>query len=82
MLYPSKTSRVVGTDVFHGAVLVAVTGFTHSLSSGVEWSLIPSLLAGSLPGVFLGSKLAAKVPGLPLRAGMAALLLYTGYRLL
>jgi hypothetical protein len=82
MLYPSKTSRVVGTDVFHGAILVAATGFTHSLSSGVEWNLIPSLLAGSLPGVMLGSKLATRVPSIPLRTGMAALLLVTGYRML
>jgi uncharacterized membrane protein YfcA len=59
-----------------------VTGFAHSLSSGVEWSLIPSLLAGSLPGVFLGSKLAAKVPSKPLRIGMAALLLLTGWKML
>jgi len=82
MLYPTKTSRVVGTDVFHGAVLVAVTGFTHSLSSGVEWNLIPSLLAGSLPGVMLGSRLATRVPAVPLRTGMAAVLLLTGYRML
>jgi uncharacterized membrane protein YfcA len=82
MLYPTNTSRVVGTDVFHGAILVAVTGFTHSMSSGVEWNLIPSLLAGSLPGVMLGSRLATRVPAVPLRTGMAALLLVTGYRML
>jgi uncharacterized membrane protein YfcA len=81
MLYPSKTSRVVGTDVFHAAILVAVTGFAHSLSSGVEWNLIPSLLAGALPGVTLGSKLATRIPSRPLRTGMAALLLVTGYRM-
>src|SRR4051812_29129466 len=27
LLYPSKTSKVVGTDVFHAAILVSVTGF-------------------------------------------------------
>jgi hypothetical protein len=82
MLYPSKTSRVVGTDVFHAAVLVTVTGFTHSLWSGVEWGLIPSLLAGSVPGVVLGSKLSTRVPSRPLRIGMAAVLLVTGFRML
>lgn len=81
MLYPSKTSRAVGTDVFHAAVLVSVTGFTHSMWSGVEWHLVPSLLAGSLPGVILGSRLATWVPSRPLRTGMAAVLLVTGLRM-
>jgi uncharacterized membrane protein YfcA len=81
MLYPSKTSKVVGTDVFHAAILVSVTGIAHATSSGVEWALIPSLLAGSIPGVLLGSRLAAYVPARPLRTGLAALLLLTGYRM-
>ena len=81
LLYPTKTSKVVGTDVFHAAILVSVTGLAHATSNGVEWALIPSLLAGSIPGVLLGSKLAVHVPALPLRTGLAALLLVTGYRM-
>jgi uncharacterized membrane protein YfcA len=81
MLYPSKTSKVVGTDVFHAALLVSVTGITHASSSGVEWSLVPMLLAGSIPGVLLGSKLSVHVPARPLRTTLAALLLFTGYRM-
>ena len=81
MLYPSKTSKVVGTDVFHAAILVSVTGLAHAASSGVEWNLVPMLLAGSIPGVLLGSKLAAHVPAMPLRSGLAALLFLTGYRM-
>lgn len=79
MLYPSKPSRVVGTDVFHAAILVSVTGLAHATSGGVEWSLIPVLLAGSIPGVLLGSRIAARVPARPLRTCLAALLLFTGY---
>ena len=81
VLYPTKTSKIVGTDVFHAAILVSVTGLAHATSSGVEWSLIPTLLAGSIPGVLLGSKLSTHVPALPLRTGLAALLLVTGYRM-
>lgn len=81
MLYPSKTSKVVGTDVFHAAILVSVTGLAHATSSGVEWALIPSLLAGSIPGVMLGSRLSVYIPARPLRTGLAALLLVTGYRM-
>jgi uncharacterized protein len=81
LLYPSKTSRVVGTDVFHAAILVSVTGLAHATASGVEWALIPTLLCGSVPGVVIGSRLAAYVPAKPLRTGLAALLFVTGYRM-
>jgi uncharacterized membrane protein YfcA len=81
MLYPKQTSKVVGTDVFHAAILVSVTGLAHATSSGVEWALIPSLLAGSIPGVLMGSKLAGYIPARPLRTGLAALLFVTGYRM-
>ena len=61
LLYPSKTAKVVGTDVFHAAILVSVTGLVHGVSGGVEWNLVPVLLAGSIPGVLVGSRLAPLV---------------------
>jgi uncharacterized membrane protein YfcA len=81
-LLPSAPSKVVGTDVFHAAILVSVTGLTHAGSGHIEWALIPSLLAGSIPGVLLGSRLAVWMPAKPLRTCLAALLLATGYRML
>jgi uncharacterized membrane protein YfcA len=81
MLYPTRTSKVVGTDVFHAAVLVSVTGLAHATSGGVEWTLVPTLLAGSIPGVLLGSRLATYIPAHSLRTGLAAVLLLTGYRM-
>jgi uncharacterized protein len=81
MLYPSKTAKVVGTDVFHAAILVSVTAIAHATAGGVEWALIPSLLAGSIPGVILGSRMAAYIPARPLRTGLAAVLLLTGIRM-
>lgn len=82
LLYPSNTSRVVGTDVCHAAILVSVTGIAHATSGGVEWNLVPTLLMGSIPGVLLGSRLATRIPSRPLRTGLAALLLFTGYRMI
>jgi uncharacterized membrane protein YfcA len=79
MLYPSKTAKAVGTDVFHAAILVTITGIAHATSGGVEWNLVPGLLAGSIPGVVLGSRIASRIPARPLRAGLAAVLLVTGY---
>jgi uncharacterized membrane protein YfcA len=82
MLYPSKTAKVVGTDICHAAILVSVTGIAHAASGGVEWDLIPTLLAGSIPGVLLGSRLAVYIPARPLRAVLAVVLLVTGIRML
>jgi len=81
LLYPSKTSKVVGTDVFHAALLVSAAGLAHATAGGVEWNLVPVLLLGSIPGVLLGSKLACHIPARPLRTGLAAVLLVTGYRM-
>lgn len=81
MLFPAKTSKVVGTDVFHAAVLVSVTSLLYITSRRAEWNLVPVLLTGSIPGVLLGSRLATYVPAKPLRTGLAALLLLTGYRM-
>jgi uncharacterized membrane protein YfcA len=82
MLYPSKTAKIVGTDICHAAVLVSVTGLAHAASGGVEWNLIPILLAGSIPGVLLGSRLAIYVPARSLRIGLAVVLLLTGFRMI
>jgi uncharacterized membrane protein YfcA len=48
----------------------------------VEWRLVPVLLAGSIPGVLIGSKLAVHVPTEWLRGGLAVLLAATGARLI
>ena len=53
-----STVRAVGTDIFHAAILAAFTGAVHVAAGGVQWSLIPWLLARSLPGVAIGSRLA------------------------
>ena len=82
MLYPSRASKIVGTDVCHAAILVAVTGLAHATAGGVEWSLVPVLLLGSIPGVVVGSRLAVFVPFRPLRTGLAAILLLTGFHML
>jgi uncharacterized membrane protein YfcA len=82
LLYPSETAKVVGTDVCHAAILVSVAGLTHVGSGGVEWALLPTLLAGSIPGVLIGSRLAFYVPARPLRTALAGLLLATGYHML
>jgi len=81
LVYPAKTGKVVGTDVFHAAVLVSVTASIHAAFGAVDWRLVVYLLIGSIPGVVLGSRLACHVPLRPLRAGLADILLWTGWKM-
>jgi uncharacterized protein len=67
--------RVVGTDVFHAAVLLWVAGFAHFVSGNVDFALMANILAGSLPGVLIGTALVTKVPAHGLRVTLGCVLL-------
>ena len=81
-VYPLSPAKVVGTDVFHAAILVSVTGLAHAQVGAVDWLLALTLLAGSIPGVTLGTWIAPRAPVRVLRAGLASLLLITGFSLM
>ncbi|MBI1786699.1 MAG: sulfite exporter TauE/SafE family protein [Acidobacteria bacterium] len=81
LVFPLSPAKVVGTDVFHAAILVSVTGLAHSAAGPVDWRLVAQLLTGSVPGVMLGSHLAPRVPAKALRAGLAVALLATGIKM-
>jgi uncharacterized membrane protein YfcA len=82
VILPGASSRVVGTDVFHAALLVTATAIVHQQAGNVDWRLVPTLLCGSIPGVILGSYLTPRVPDRVLRSGLAVLLFLTGYKLM
>ena len=48
----------------------------------VDTTLLLSLLVGSLPGIYLGSHFAGRVPDTMLRFFLAAILLLVGSRLI
>ena len=82
LLFPLlATVRVVGTDIAHAVPITLVAGLGHAFLGNVNWWLLASLLAGSLPGIFLGSHLAARVPERFLRNSLAAVLLLAGSKL-
>ncbi len=81
-VYPLTAAQIVGTDVFHAAILVTATAAGHAQGNTVDWLLAASLLLGSVPGVTLGSWMAPRVSSRMLRAGLAALLLLTGVNLI
>ena len=80
-LYPRMTTlKVVGTDLAHAIPLTAVAGFGHMGLGNVDLTLLSSLLVGSLPGIWLGSHLSAKIPERFLRPVLACLLLLIGIK--
>jgi len=67
--------RVVGTDVFHAAVLLWVAGLAHFASGNVDLGLTANILVGSIPGVWIGTNLMTRVPSAGLRPALGCVLL-------
>lgn len=81
-LYPRWESKdIVGTDVFHAAILVSAAGITQFFAGNVNVMMTASLLLGSLPGVVLGSRFAVGFHERYLRLSLASLLLISGAKL-
>jgi len=82
LLFPLlATVRVVGTDIAHAVPLTLLAGFGHAALGHVDWAMLASLLAGSLPGILLGSHLAPRIPERALRHSLAAVLVLAGGKL-
>ena len=83
LLFPAlAATRIVGTDVAHAVPITLVAGLGHAALGHVDVPLLLSLLAGSLPGIFLGSHLAARLPERALRGSIAAVMLFAGAKLI
>jgi uncharacterized membrane protein YfcA len=74
--------RVVGTDVAHAAVLLWVAAAAHLVSGNVDLALAATILIGSIPGVWIGSALAVRLPERGLRPALGVVLLTSGLALL
>lgn len=82
-LYPKLPAiRIVGSDLAHAVPLTAVAGIGHWILGDVNWSLLVSLLVGSLPGIYIGSHLATRVPERILRPALAGMLVLVGAKLI
>lgn len=80
-LYPSlPTMRVVGTDLAHAVPLTAVAGMGHMQMGTVDYTLLAYLLAGSLPGIFVGSHMSTVIPEKVMRPILATMLLLIGLK--
>ena len=74
--------RVVGTDVFHAAILLWAAAAAHVVAGNVDWALAGTILLGSVPGVWLGSHWSVRMPVATLRTALAVVLIASGLGLL
>ena len=83
LLYPSlPLPRIVAADIAHAVPLTLVAGLGHASIGSVDWPLLAKLLAGSLPGIWLGSYLMHKTPDRVIRSLLSVLLAYAGAKLI
>src|SRR5687768_12589165 len=70
--------RVVGTDVFHAAVLLWAAGIAHWVGGNVDFVLAGNILIGSIPGVLVGGALSVRAKTGFLRTALAVVLIASG----
>jgi uncharacterized membrane protein YfcA len=82
LLYPKlPMAKIVGSDIAHAVPLTLVAGLGHWSMGAVDWHIIASLLVGSLPGIFLGSYFAVRIPERALQLILATTLFVVASRI-
>jgi uncharacterized protein len=82
-LFPRLASKeLVGTDIAHAVMLHMAGAIVYFHAGTINWSIVGLLLLGSLPGVFIGSKLSRFIPDHVMRPVLATVLAISGYKLI
>jgi hypothetical protein len=82
LLYPDlPMAKIVGSDIAHAVPLTLVAGLGHWTMGAVDWAIIASLLVGSLPGIFIGSYFAVRIPERALQLILATTLFVVACRI-
>ncbi|OYT93980.1 MAG: hypothetical protein CFE43_01180 [Burkholderiales bacterium PBB3] len=83
LLYPLlPLPRIVAADIAYAVPLTLVAGLGHASLGSVDWPLLAKLLAGSIPGIWIGSHLMFKTPERVIRSLLSVLLAYAGLKLI
>jgi uncharacterized membrane protein YfcA len=77
-VYRLAPKKVVGTDVFHAAILLWAAGIAHWLGGNVDFVLAGNILIGSIPGVVIGAALSSKAPQGFIRTALGVVLVGSG----
>jgi uncharacterized membrane protein YfcA len=83
LLHPNMPAvRVVGSDIAHAVPLTLLAGAGHWYLGSINWTLLSTLLIGSLPGIVFGSLVATRGGDALVRLALASVLIVVGVRLL
>ncbi|WP_257263288.1 sulfite exporter TauE/SafE family protein [Endozoicomonas sp. ONNA2] len=83
LLYPLlKPVKVVGSDLAHAVPLTLLAGFGHIWLGNVDFALLGSLLIGSIPAIYAGTRVGMKLSDTFMRIILAIILLGLGLKYL
>jgi uncharacterized membrane protein YfcA len=77
-VYRLAPKKVVGTDVFHAAILLWAAGIAHWVGGNVDFALAGNILLGSVPGVVIGAALSDRAPQGFIRTALGVVLVGSG----
>jgi uncharacterized protein len=77
-VYRLSPKKVVGTDVFHAALLLWAAGIAHWIGGNVDFVLAGNILLGSVPGVVVGAALSDRAPQGLIRTALGVVLVGSG----
>jgi len=75
-------TKLIGTDMLFAAVITGITGFVYLSLGGVALPLLALLMTGSIPGVYVGSRIGHKLPIKYIRIILGVILFITAIILL
>lgn len=74
--------RIVAADIAYAVPLTLLAGLGHATLGSVDWPLLALLLTGSVPGIWLGTRLMRHTPERLVRSLLSLLLAYAGVKLI
>ncbi len=74
--------RIVAADIAYAVPLTLLAGLGHASLGSVDWRLLGLLLCGSLPGIWLGTRLIRHTPERLVRSALSLLIGYAGFKLI
>ena len=75
-------ARIAGSDIAHAVPLTLIAGIGHWVMGSVDFGLMLALLAGSIPGIIVGSLFGSRASDAWLRPVLAVTLLVVSVKLL
>ena len=83
LLYPRlPLPRIVAADIAYAVPLTLMAGLGHASLGSVDWPMLGQLLAGSLPGIWLGARWMRHIPERWVQGLLSVLLALAGTQLL